>query len=41
MSEQLKNIWKNVTEFWGKLNKRKKTLIMGVQLRDLRKQVNF
>jgi len=23
MSEQLKNIWKNVTEFWGKLNKRK------------------
>jgi flagellar M-ring protein FliF len=29
MSEQLKNIWKNVTEFWGKLNKRKKTLIIG------------
>ena len=29
MSEQLKNIWKNVTEFWGKLNKRKKSLIIG------------
>ena len=38
MSEQLKNIWKNVTEFWGKLNKKKRTLIKGVGLRDLRKQ---
>lgn len=29
MSEQLKNIWKNVTEFWGKLNKKKRIIIIG------------
>ena len=29
MSEQLKNIWGNITEFWGKLSKKKKTVIIG------------
>ena len=29
MSEQLKNIWKSITEFWGKLSKKKKVIIIG------------
>ena len=29
MAEQLKNIWNNVIEFWGKLSSKKRKIILG------------
>ena len=29
MAEQFKNIWKSITEFWGKLSSRTKKLAIG------------
>lgn len=32
MAEQIKKIWKNITEFWGKLSSKNKKLIVGAAL---------